>query len=163
MSLNPAALATVQPSTVAISSFVLVDVVTGQAFNRPAGTTGTNDTSHIQAVPPPQPAPASSTPASAPAGPLFRGTYKYDNGPWTGPVYSDCPGCDATMVSPGGSGVVRWNGTSYQGTLNVSCGSLDFTGTPTVVVNGIAQELTVNFVAHGGHQVTSRLMIRVGD
>jgi len=38
-----AALAAVQPSTVTITNFVLVDVVTGQAFNRPAATTGTND------------------------------------------------------------------------------------------------------------------------
>jgi hypothetical protein len=58
---------------------------------------------------------------------------------------------------------VRWNGTSYQGTLKVSCGSLDFTGTPTVVVNGIAHELSVNIIATGCHPVTSRFMIRVGD
>ena len=160
---NPAALAAVQPSTATITNFVLVDVVTGQPFNRPAGTTGTNDTPHSQPVPPPQPTPTGSAPPAAPPGPLFRGTYKFDNGPWTGPVNSDCPGCDATMVTPGGSGVVRWNGTSYQGTLKVSCGSLAFTGTPTVVANGVVQELAVNIIATGCHEVTSRLMIRVGD
>lgn len=52
---HPGALAAVKPSAAAITNFVLVDVVTGQAFNRPAGTTGTNDTPHTQAVPPPGP------------------------------------------------------------------------------------------------------------
>ena len=37
--------------------FVLVDVVTGQPFNRPAGTTGTDDTPHSQPVAPPRVAP----------------------------------------------------------------------------------------------------------
>lgn len=57
---RPGALAAVRPSTVTMTSFVLVNVVTGQAFNRPAATTGTNDTPHTQAVPPPQPVPTSS-------------------------------------------------------------------------------------------------------
>ncbi|ORB88560.1 Serine/threonine-protein kinase PknJ [Mycobacterium persicum] len=153
------ALAAVQPSASTITTFVLVDVVTGQAFDRPAGTTATNDIPRNQPVPPPA---APTFPAAQP-GPLFSGTYKFDNGPWTQPVRSDCPGCDATIVTPGGSGVVHWNGTSYQGTLHVSCGSLAFVGTPTVVVKGIVQELAVNIVATGCHPVTSRLMIRVGD
>jgi hypothetical protein len=56
---RPGALAAVRPSTVTITNFVLVDVVTGRPFNRATGTTGTNDTPHTQAVPPPQPAPTS--------------------------------------------------------------------------------------------------------
>ena len=51
---NPAALADVQPSTVTITVFILVDVVTGQPFNRPAGTAGADDTPHSQPVAPPQ-------------------------------------------------------------------------------------------------------------
>ena len=54
---HPGALAEVQPSAATITNFVLVDVVTGHPFNRPAGTTGTNDTPHSQPVAPPQPAP----------------------------------------------------------------------------------------------------------
>jgi TIR domain len=54
---RPGALAEVRPSTATITNFVLVDVVTGQPFNRPAGTTGTNDTPHSQPVALPQPAP----------------------------------------------------------------------------------------------------------
>lgn len=61
---HPGALAEVHPSTVTITTFVLVDVVTLRPFNRPAGTTGTNDTSHTQAVPPSQPAP--TTPPQGP-------------------------------------------------------------------------------------------------
>jgi serine/threonine protein kinase len=69
---NPAALAEVQPATVTITIFVLVDVVTGQPFNRPAGTTGTNDTPHDQPVAPPQPAPRTG-PGSQPS---IDGTYR---------------------------------------------------------------------------------------
>jgi hypothetical protein len=58
---NPTALAEVKPSTATITTFVLVDVVTGQPFNRPAGTTGTDDTPHSEPVPPPQPAPTTPT------------------------------------------------------------------------------------------------------
>jgi hypothetical protein len=71
---NPAALAAVEPSTATISVFVLVDVVTGQSFNRPAGTTGTNDTPHSQPLPPPQPVPTG--PATGPGNqPAIDGTY----------------------------------------------------------------------------------------
>ena len=58
---NPGALAEVQLSSVTITNFVLVDIVTGQPFNRPAGTTGANDTPHTQLVPAPQPAPTTPT------------------------------------------------------------------------------------------------------
>ncbi len=53
---NPDALAAAQPSKAAITTFVLIDVVTGQPFNRPAGTTGASDTPHSGPVPPPGPA-----------------------------------------------------------------------------------------------------------
>jgi hypothetical protein len=52
---HPGALAEISPAGTAITTFVLVDVVTGQAFNRPAGTTGTGDTPHTEAVAPPVP------------------------------------------------------------------------------------------------------------
>ena len=71
---TPAALAAVQPATATITTFVLVDVVTGEPFNRPAGTTGTDDTPHSQPVPPPQPAP--TTPATGQGNqPDIDGTY----------------------------------------------------------------------------------------
>ena len=63
---HPGALAAVKPSGAAITNFVLVDVVTGQPFNRPAGTTGTNDTPHAQPVAPPESAPTTSTTGQAP-------------------------------------------------------------------------------------------------
>jgi hypothetical protein len=54
---RPGALAKVEPSTAAIKNFVLVDVVKGQPFNRPVGTTGAGDTPHTEPVASPQPAP----------------------------------------------------------------------------------------------------------
>ena len=68
---NPAALAAVQPSSATITNFVLVDVVTGQGFNRPAGTAGADDTVRTQPVPPPQPAPTAGQGAPA----AIDGTY----------------------------------------------------------------------------------------
>jgi serine/threonine protein kinase len=71
---NPAALAEVKPATATITVFVLVDVVTGQPFNRPAGTTGTDDTPHNQPVSPPQP--ALTAPTTGPGNqPAIDGTY----------------------------------------------------------------------------------------
>ena len=71
---HPGALAEVQPSSATITNFVLVDIVTGQPFNRPAGTTGANDTPHSQPVPPPQPAPTTPTTGQGPQ-PAIDGTY----------------------------------------------------------------------------------------
>lgn len=62
---HPGGLARVEPTATAISNFVLVDLVTGQPFNRPAGTTGRNDTPHTQPVAQPQPAPATSAPPTS--------------------------------------------------------------------------------------------------
>ncbi|MDT5356551.1 MAG: hypothetical protein QOJ56_5083 [Mycobacterium sp.] len=63
---KPGALAAAQPSKAAITNFVLVDVVTGHPFNRPAGTTGSNDTPHSGPVAPPQGAPATPTSGQTP-------------------------------------------------------------------------------------------------
>jgi hypothetical protein len=63
---RPGALAAVHPSTVTITNFVLVDVVTGHPFNRPAGTTGDKDTPHTQAVAPPGPGSTATTNAQKP-------------------------------------------------------------------------------------------------
>ena len=57
------ALAEVLPTTAIITNFVLVDIVTGQPFNRPAGTIGTKDTPHTQPVAAPQPTPGAATSA----------------------------------------------------------------------------------------------------
>ncbi len=48
------ALAEVEPATATITTFILVDIVSGQPFNRPAGTTGTDDTPHEQPIASPQ-------------------------------------------------------------------------------------------------------------
>ncbi|MCE5289511.1 MAG: hypothetical protein LLG14_09740 [Nocardiaceae bacterium] len=42
---NPGTIVVVQPTTVVINIFVLVDIVTGQPFNRPVGSTGDRDVS----------------------------------------------------------------------------------------------------------------------
>jgi hypothetical protein len=74
---HPGALAKVDPSTAAIKNFVLVDVVKGQPFNRPVGTTGAGDTPHSQPVAAPGPA-TSTPPAKGQAPELgFSGTYLF--------------------------------------------------------------------------------------
>jgi hypothetical protein len=71
------ALAEVRPTTAPIGNFVLVDVVTGQPFNRPAGTTGGNDTPHTEPVA--SPAPATSAPPTTGQTPqrAIDGTYHW--------------------------------------------------------------------------------------
>jgi hypothetical protein len=83
---RPGALAEVQPSSATITTFVLVDVVTGQPFNRPAGTTGADDTPLSQPVGLPAPAP---TTGQAPALDI--------DGPYLFHILTDsCPGNDDT-------------------------------------------------------------------
>lgn len=74
---RPGTLAEVQPTTAAITNFVLVDVVTGRPFNRPAGTTGGNDTPHTEPVA--SPAPATSAPPTTGQTPqrAIDGTYHW--------------------------------------------------------------------------------------
>jgi hypothetical protein len=113
---HPAALAAVQPATVTITIFVLVDVVTGQAFNRPAGTTGTNDTPNNQPVPLPVPPPA--PPAPGPGNQLdIDGTYL------SHVLTATCPGHFATrsfaVTHQGNTLTLVIEGrTTFTGTLN---------------------------------------------
>jgi hypothetical protein len=71
------ALAEVMAAAAAITNFVLVDVVTGHPFNRPAGTTGAGDTPHTGSVAPP--APESGAPATSAQTPglSVAGTYLF--------------------------------------------------------------------------------------
>jgi serine/threonine protein kinase len=141
---RPAALAAVQPSTVTITAFVLVDVVTGQAFNRPAGSTGTDDTPHSQAVPPPQPAPTTPNSGQGPQ-PSIDGTYLWhstsDNcsghHPSDQPVTFTHQGSTLTMVA-------NRSGTTYTGTLNAD-GSFSISFGPNT--------MTGVFTAEGGRTV----------
>ncbi len=88
---DPGALARVQPTTAKITNFVLVDVVTGQPFNRPAGTTGTDDTPHTQAVAPPGPATSAAPTKEQAPGLALDGTYLLHN------VSVICSGIDMTQ------------------------------------------------------------------
>jgi hypothetical protein len=121
---HPGALAEVQPSTATITNFVLVDVVTGQPFNRAAGTTGTNDTPHSQPVPGPGPASATPTTGEAPH-PDIDGTYL-----WHGNSNS-CgnPGFDitATLTHQASTLTVVIGGLSMTGPLNAD-GSFTVSG-----------------------------------
>jgi hypothetical protein len=99
--------------------------------------------------------------AAAPAGPWFRGTYNYTNTVVSGTitVTSDCPACDATVMSEGRSAIYRWNGTGW--TL-ASCKTQTFT--PTGVVNGIVQELsTQDSGGCGDDEGTTGTATRIGD
>jgi serine/threonine protein kinase len=121
---NPAALAEVQPSTTTITTFVLVDVVTGHAFNRPAGTTGTNDTPNNQPVPPPVPAPTPPTPGQGNQ-PEIDGTYLWHT------LTNSCmaPGADATVTftHQGNTLSMVTPGDTYTGPLNTD-GSFALSG-----------------------------------
>ncbi|WP_197522080.1 serine/threonine-protein kinase [Mycobacterium gordonae] len=114
---RPAALAAIQPSPATIANFVLVDVVTGQAFNRPAGTTGADDTARSQPVAPPQPAPTTPGTGPRPTQPEIDGTYL---------LHFQAGSCGAaprdttvTLTHQGSSlTLVHSSGTTFTGTIN---------------------------------------------
>lgn len=91
--------------------------------------------------------PTAPTPRAA--GPIFRGTYTNHKGPNLATVTSDCAGCDATLTSPGGAGDLHWNGVSWQGSIDDPSYHCPYvlTVTPTVIVDGIAQELSFHAAA----------------
>ena len=132
------ALAAVHPNTVTITNFVLVDVVTGQPFNRPAGTTGTNDTPHTQAVPPPEPAPTSpqgSQPTTG-HGPqsTIAGTYMLQVLTYQcGGVEGSHPEVPVNVTLEGNTLWMAWN--NMTGTLNAD-GSFVATGTDGMTAHG---------------------------
>ncbi|WP_205876077.1 serine/threonine-protein kinase [Mycobacterium camsae] len=114
---NPAALAAVQPSSAPITSFVLVDVVTGQAFDRPAGTAGTDDRPRTQPVPPPQPSPTTPGTRPGPNQPEIDGTYllHFQAGS-CGAAPSDAT---VTIAHQGNSlTLAHTSGTTFTGTIN---------------------------------------------
>jgi serine/threonine protein kinase len=135
---NPEALAQVQPSSAAITNFVLVDVVTGLPFNRPTGTTGADDTPHDQPVPPPVPA---ATPATTGQGPhsdivgTYVGSLKQvcDNAPESVSPYKTYVADDGKVIgvpvnadgSFSGPGMATGNGvsTTVNGTLTTGGGN----------------------------------------
>jgi len=120
---HPAALAAVQPSTVTITVFVLIDVVTGQPFNRPAGTTGTNDTPRSQAVPRPLPAP--NPPGPGPGNqPAIDGTYQMH---WLTTICTGTHDFTATVTHQGSALTMIRGGLTLTGTLNAD-GSFEVTG-----------------------------------
>ena len=141
---NPQALATVTPSGAAISNFVLIDVVTGKAFNRPVGTTGANDTPHTQPLPPPQGAP---TTGQAPQ-PGIAGIYL-----WHYTTY-ECYGQDHLAQAPDFPTTITLEGNTvtvrgFKGPLNAD-GSFVAEGP-----NGPYDYLTIRgvFAAEGGRSV----------
>jgi hypothetical protein len=118
---NPEALAAVHPSAAAITVFVLVDVVTGHPFNRPAGTTGTNDTPHTQPIASPEPAPTTTTTTTGQVPQLdIDGTYLWHQ------TSADNPSCtgrhnDTTITITHQGNTLTWVGESgyvETGTLN---------------------------------------------
>ena len=139
---HPGALAAIHPSTGTITTFVLVDVVTGHPFNRPAGTTGTNDTPHSQPIASASPQPAPTTPTTSQAPQLdIDGTYL-----WHGNA-SPC-GVDhvdtATITHQGNTLTLVSQGFTYTGTLNAD-GSF--------TLSGHGQTMRGVFATEGGRTV----------
>ncbi|MGA8544059.1 MAG: serine/threonine-protein kinase, partial [Mycobacterium sp.] len=110
---HPTALAEVHPTTAVITVFVLVDIVTDQPFNRPAGTTGTDDTPHDQPVAPPQPAPRAA-PGSQPS---IDGTYLMH--PLGDPCGVHAVDRSATVTHQGNTLTFQFDvGVTFTGSLN---------------------------------------------
>jgi hypothetical protein len=75
---------------------------------------------------------------------LFSGTYVIAPFGDTVHVTSECPECDAVGTGPSATVVMNWNGVGWQRTQEIAgCGTATGVGTPTVVVDGYVQELTL--------------------
>ena len=144
---HPGALAAIHPSAAAITSFVLIDVVTGHPFNRPAGTTGANDTLHSQPIASasPQPAPTAPTTGQDPLADI-DGTYLWhDNADSCGGY-----GWDGTVTITHQSNTLTQVGpyATLTGTLNAD-GSFTLSGNRggyVVTIRGV-------FATEGGRTV----------
>jgi hypothetical protein len=145
---HPGALAEVHPCTATITNFVLVDVLTGHPFNRPAGTISTNDTPHTQAVAPPQTAtsaPPTTTTGQAPQLDI-DGTYLFHT------LTNNGPGCalgiDSTVTITHQGNTLTWDagiGGTFTGPLNAD-GSFSFSGPSGLTLRGV-------FATEGGRTV----------
>lgn len=108
--------------------------------------------------------PSGASPAGAPAGgPVFRGRYGSTAGPDILTVISDCARCDATATAPSGTGILRWTGTGWHGTMSFMCGPYDLTATPTEVVNGTARVMAYQTTSTGCSRAYSGTLTRIGD
>lgn len=146
---KPTALAAVQPSSVIITVFVLIDVVTGQPFNRPAGTTGSNDSPRAQPVPPPQPESSSPAPTAVPGNqPAIDGTYRKHTLTDTCPVTHT----DRSITVTHQGNALTFNlegGMTFTGTLNAD-GSFEVSGGPVGRGGGTMRGV---FATEGGSTV----------
>jgi hypothetical protein len=151
---RPGALAEARPSTATITNFVLVDVVTGRPFNRPAATTGTKDTPHSQPVASPQPAPTTSPQGPQPTATTGQapqldidGTYlfTYGNG--------SCvePGMTLPYTGWTDSGPVTHQGNTL--TVHGIPGTLNADGSFTVSTSNGVTKLRGVFATEGGRTV----------
>jgi hypothetical protein len=157
---HPGALAATQPSSATMTNFVLVDVITGQPFNRPAGTTGTNDTPPVA---PPQPAPTTPqgpqpTPTTGQAPQLdIDGTYLWHQ------TSADNPSCtgrrnDTTITITHQGNTLTMYGTTgplnADGSFSVTSGGITYRGVfateggRTVIRDGVVDDYCgAHFVA----------------
>jgi hypothetical protein len=152
------ALAEVEATKAAIGNFVLVDILTGQPFNRPAGTTGTNDTPHPQPVAPPQPdsgTPSTSTPPTTPQDPLsgIDGNYLWDYK--VDPKYGcgiNGPPFTVTVTHQGNTVTMAFPHGTYTGTLNANGSFVLNTGTGSTDKGAFATEGGRSVVRDGEHR-----------
>jgi hypothetical protein len=102
--------------------------------------------------------PGATSGAAAPTGALLRGTYHVAAPPgWPEhdvTAASDCPACDTTLTSPWATLVVHSAGDGWT-IANEYCGEISFT--PTVVVNGIVQEVLVSACAKSAAHTWTRI------
>jgi hypothetical protein len=149
---RPGALAQVQASSAIISNFVLIDVVTGQPFNRPVGTTGTNDTPHTQPIASPEPAPTTTTTGQQPQ-PDIDGTYLWHALTATSPCGVP-PDFTATIAHQGNTLTMVAEGITFTGTLNAD-GSFSLSGAQSTMRGVFATEGDRTVVHDGVSQSVS--------
>lgn len=145
---RPGALAEVEPTTAVLTNFVLVDVVSGEAFNRPAGTTGAEDTPHTGAIPAPVPDSTAPSTTEADGAGDISGTYTASN------IASSCgPAAEGvvTITASGGTLTIAMPvGLTLSGPLNSDS---SFTITGAVPETTASYEMRGQFTTEDGRWV----------
>lgn len=144
---RPGALAEVRPTTADIKSFVLVDVVKGQPFNRPVGTTGAGDTPHTGSVA--SPGPATDTGSAPTKGHTLLddldGTYLRHNLSWV------CAGTDYLYITHDGTIPITHRGNQLN--WGSTAGTVNADGSFSVTESDGRTTTSGTFVNEGGHTV----------
>ena len=168
---TPTTIVVIARASAIIDVFRLWNVLAREWFWRFTGIV-IADVAYVAGVAPARPVVATPAPQGSSDASLFSGTYQLHTEIQAGSTHhandgvvkvtSDCPGCNATATGEGYVGTLQWNGTDWVDTNTDPCLRSFRNVTPTVVSDGIAQELSSHYTTCGDVTVSTTWK-RTGD